>query len=269
MSNSPPLLPASGLAGFADLDAEGDASPYISFLDGFQQRFADMIETGIDQLRIPEGGAVLDVGCGHGAAFSRLAARTGPAGRICGIDASHALIDEARRRLPDGAPAIELQVGDAHTLPYPDATFDAVRADRVLVFLRDPRTALTELRRVCKPRGRLVVTEGDIGSAVVDAADIATTRAMLAAACDAIPQGWIGRRLRGLFLACGVQTVEVRMFNLQSTSFDEWSRRIGIEPVVRRAGSDAARAWLDDLRERDAAGRFYAAGSFFMASGTV
>lgn len=263
------LLPAIGLAGFTDVDAAADASPYIAFLDVMQDRFAEVIEAGIDLMCIPPGGAVLDVGSGHGAALARLAARTGLAGRVCGIDASMTLIDEARRRCVDAGPLIELATGDAHALPYPDASFDAVRADRVFVFLRDPQKAFAELQRVCRPGGRVVVTEGDLGSVVVDADDVATTRALLAAACDAVPQPWMGRRLRRLFLDAGMQAVEVRVFNLQTWHFDEWSRRMGIEPAARRADSAAVRTWLDDLRSRDAAGRFYAVSSLFMTCGTA
>ena len=51
-----------------------------------------MIEAGIDLLRLGPGASVLDVGCGHGAVFERLAARIGSAGRITGLDSSRALL---------------------------------------------------------------------------------------------------------------------------------------------------------------------------------
>ena len=266
-------MPERGLAGFAALDAEPDAAAYIAFLDGFQQRFAEMIEIGIAALRMPRGGAVLDIGCGHGAAFVRLDAQVGPSGRIAGIDASRALVAEACRR--HGAdPRFELRVGDAHALPYADHSFDAVRVDRVLIFLRDPRAALAEAVRVLRPAGRIVVTEGDFGSVVVDAEDAATTRRVLAAVCEAIPQPEIGRRLRGLFVELGLREVETQVFPIESTDFDEWRLRMGITPLVERLhhepgiGARAGQAWLDNLRARDSSRRFYAANCLFMASAT-
>lgn len=267
-------LPASGIAGFCDVDAAADPGAYIAFLDAFQRNLAPMIDTGIDLLRLREGGSVFDLGCGHGAVFDRLAAKVGAAGRITGLDASRALLAEARRRCQARALRVELHEGDAHRLPFDDAAFDAARADRLLIFLHDPAAALAELVRVTRRGGRIVVTEADLGSAVVDAPDAGLTQLLLATAAEAVPNGWIGRRLRRLFAECGLIDVEMRMFNAPSTSFAEWVRRMGVAPAARRAvelGRTSALAvdtWLAELEARDRAGHFFASSSFFMAAGT-
>jgi len=265
-------LPPSGIAGFADVDATADPAAYVAFLDGFQRGLAPMIEAGIDLLRLESGASVLDVGCGHGAVFERLAARIGDAGRITGLDSSRTLLEEARRRCDHRSLGVELHEGDAHQLPFNDAVFDATRADRVLIFLHNPRVALVEMARVTKPGGRIVVTEADLGSAIVDAPDPELTRTLLATAAEAVPGAWIGRRLRGLFVDVGLVDVEVRMFGAPSTSFGEWVRRMGLAPAGQRAAelgrapAAATNAWLSDLEARDRAGRFFAASTFFMAS---
>jgi len=267
-------LPPSGIAGFADVDATADPLAYVAFLDAFQRGLAPMIEAGIDLLRLEPGASVLDVGCGHGAVFELLAARIGTAGRIIGLDSSRTLLDEARRRCEGRWPGAELHAGDAHRLPFGDAAFDATRADRVLIFLHDPGAALVEMARVTRPGGRIVVTEADLGSAIVDAPDPELTRTLLATAAEAVPGAWIGRRLRGLFVGAGLVDVELRMFGAPSTSFGEWVRRMGLAPAVQRAAelgrvpAAAARVWLDELEARDRAGRFFAASTFFMASAT-
>jgi ubiquinone/menaquinone biosynthesis C-methylase UbiE len=267
-------LPPRGLIGFREVDAVEDPSGYVAFLDGFARSFHEMIETGIDLLRLSPDDTVLDLGCGHGAAFPRLAARVGAGGRIVGLDASRALIDEAQRRLGGGALPIELHVGDAHALPFGGSTFDAARADRVFLFVRDPQAAFDELVRVTRPGGRVVVNEGDFGTAAVDSSDVATTRALLATLAEEVPNGWIGRRLRAMFVDRGLEAIEVRLFTIQSTSFAEWDSRVGIERAVGRAielgrvTEGAAAARLAELRERDSRGRFFATGMFFMAAGT-
>jgi hypothetical protein len=59
-----------------------------------------------------------------------------------------------------------------------------------------------------------------------------------------------------------------------STSFAEWTRRLGIAEVMTHAvasgriQSERAEAWLVDLRERDATGRFLACSTFFMVEGS-
>jgi ubiquinone/menaquinone biosynthesis C-methylase UbiE len=190
-----------------------------------------------------------------------------------GIDRSRELVAEAQRRFGGEALPVEICLGDAQALEFVDASFDAARADRVLLFVRDPRAAVLELARVTRRGGRVVVTESDIGATVVDSPDVETTRAVLALVGDEFPNPWIGRGLRALFIDAGLDDIEVRIFSATSTSFAEWSRRMGIAEAVGRAiasariSAEQATAWLSDLRERDAAGRFFACSTFFMVAG--
>src|SRR6185369_11084461 len=130
-----------------------------------------------------------------------------------------------RRRMAAQGLAAQVERGDAHALPFGDAAFDAARADRVLMFLRDPRQALAELVRVTRPGGRICVTEGDIGTHSIDADDVATTRTMLAALSDRAQHGWVGRRLRTMCLDAGLIDVDLRLVPILSTSYAEWNDR--------------------------------------------
>ena len=94
--------------------------------------------------------SLLDAGCGAGLAL-RLAAEQGA--RVSGLDASAALLDVARGRLPDA----DLRVGDIEELPYDDASFDVVTAYNSIQYASDPKTAVAELARVARPGGRVVV----------------------------------------------------------------------------------------------------------------
>ena len=96
------------------------------------------------------GLSLLDAGCGAGLAL-RLAAEQGA--RVSGLDASAALLDVARGRLPDA----ELRVGDIEELPYDHATFDVVTAFNSVQYASDPKTAVAELGRVARPGGRVAI----------------------------------------------------------------------------------------------------------------
>jgi ubiquinone/menaquinone biosynthesis C-methylase UbiE len=261
------------LANFRDVDASGDAKAYADYLDRFAAASQEMIDTGIDLLQLQQGAAVLDVGCGQGAATPALAARVVPNGRVVGIDLSRELVAEARRRFCGGGLPVEVRVGNAEALDFADASFDAARADRVLLFVDNPRAAVLELARVTRPGGRIVVTESDIGVTVVDSPDVETTREVLTSVGDTFPNAWIGRRLRALFIEAGLAGVDVRCYSVTSTSLAEWSRRLGIDEVMDKAvasgriRSERAEAWVADLRARDATGRFLACSTFFMVVG--
>src|SRR5689334_6372377 len=78
---------------------------------------APTYDAALARVQLAPGQLVLDIGCGVGA-FLRLVSARGA--RPFGLDASEALIEVARRRLPDA----DLRVGDMEALPYEDDSFD-------------------------------------------------------------------------------------------------------------------------------------------------
>jgi SAM-dependent methyltransferase len=104
----------------------------------------------LDRVRLEPGQLVLDIGCGVGA-FLRLVAQRGA--RPFGLDASEALLDLARERLPDA----DLRAGDMEALPYEDDTFDLVTGFNAFFFANDFVAAVREARRVAKPGAPVVI----------------------------------------------------------------------------------------------------------------
>lgn len=105
------------------------------------------------RLHVPEGGSVLDLGAGTGRS-TRLALEAADPGRVVAIDASPAMVAQARRRMED--PRVELRVGDAGALPFSDESFDAVLSLWMLETLPDPLPAVREALRVIKPTGVVI-----------------------------------------------------------------------------------------------------------------
>jgi ubiquinone/menaquinone biosynthesis C-methylase UbiE len=89
--------------------------------------------------------SVLDVGTGTGRA-ALLLARKG--GRVTGVDASDAMLAEARRRAAGEGIEVAFQKGDAHALEFEDRSFDVVVSLRVLMHAPDWRRCVAELCRV-------------------------------------------------------------------------------------------------------------------------
>ena len=128
------------------------------------------------------GQRLLDVGCGPGTITLDLAGRVAP-GEVVGMDRSAQVVAEAaaeaaRRRQggDEGAEAVTFRVGDVYALDEPDASFDVVHAHQVLQHLTDPVAALTEMRRVLRPGGRLAVRDSDYGAFAWAPADPLLTR---------------------------------------------------------------------------------------------
>lgn len=108
---------------------------------------------------------VLDVACGTGQlAFP--AARAGA--RVAAIDIAPNLVAQARDRAEREGIDIEFSEGDAEALPYANASFDLVISLIGAMFAPRPEVVASELKRVCRPGGRIVLgnwtAEGFIGT---------------------------------------------------------------------------------------------------------
>lgn len=115
------------------------------------------------ELAAPQPGeVVLDVGCGTGTLLLAAAERVGEEGTLRGIDGAPEMIERARAKArARGVTNMELAVGSADRLPYPDASCDVVLCTLVLHHLPPDlqRAALAEMRRVARPGARAVIVD--------------------------------------------------------------------------------------------------------------
>jgi len=101
---------------------------------------------------------VLDVATGTGRLPRVLLQQPAFDGQIIGLDLSRRMLREAVRRTARFADRLTFLWQDARHLPFDDDTFDAVTCLEALEFTPDPRAVLTELVRVSRPGGVLLVT---------------------------------------------------------------------------------------------------------------
>jgi ubiquinone/menaquinone biosynthesis C-methylase UbiE len=107
------------------------------------------------------GDTVLDVGCGPGTITADLAELVSP-GQVTALDPANEVLGQAQQvAARRGLDNVEFTTGDVHALAFGDNTFDVVHAHQVLQHVRDPVTALREMRRVCRPGGVVAARDGD------------------------------------------------------------------------------------------------------------
>jgi ubiquinone/menaquinone biosynthesis C-methylase UbiE len=191
------------------------------------------------------GRTVLDVGCGPGTLTCDLARAVAP-GRVVGIDAAADVVEAARADAAVSGPDnVTFEVADLFALPFADGSFDVVHAHQVLQHVADPVAALVEMRRVCRPGGRVAARDADYPTFTFWPPEPEVDRAI--AAYGELTRrnraNWdAGRRLLALAHAAG---------------FDE----VVPSASVWCFATPAERAWWGDLW----ADRFAAPGSFLGA----
>ncbi|HEV8306575.1 MAG TPA: methyltransferase domain-containing protein [Methylomirabilota bacterium] len=228
--------------------------------------------SSFERLELVEGDHVLDVGCGTGEDALEIARRV-PGVAVIGVDVGEEKIAEARRRSLGVPRPVDFRVGDAYRLPFEAASFDACRADKVFHHLDDPAKALAEMIRVARSGARIVVSDVDYDTLIVEAPDRALTRRILSYHCDRMPSGAIGRRLPQLFQGGGLGAVEVFPTAVTVSELDDsvLKLRDKAEAAATAGVVSAAEAarWLASLEDADRAGGFLCAVTVFTVRGRL
>jgi len=129
------------------LDTYRKNEAYAAYLagwdEGFYRKYAETLRPEIS------GGRALDVGCGVGQVVRRL----GESGFVAaGVDVSEPCVARAR------SAGLNCALYDGGSLPYPDGSFDSAGALNVLEHVEEPEVFLSELVRVVKAGGKVVVS---------------------------------------------------------------------------------------------------------------
>ncbi len=214
---------------------------------------AEMIEEpsaqAVEHVGVQRGEEVLDVATGTGNA-AMIAAKRGAT--VTGLDLTPKLLEIAAQRAREEAVELELIEGDAEDLPFADDSFDRVTSVFGVMFAPHQEKAAAELRRVCRPGGRIVTcawTPGGLNGRMF---------AMIGSQMPPPPEGFvppvlwgveerIGELFAGSEIAC--KTLSVPFVD---SSIDEWmerNERILGPTIVAKEVLEADGKW-EPLREQ-------------------
>jgi SAM-dependent methyltransferase len=194
---------------------------------------------------------VLDMGCGPCSITVGLAAAVAP-GRTVGIDLDPRPVD-----------GVGVVVGDVMSLPFLDATFDAIFASALLQHLSNPLEALREARRVARPGAVIGLVDADWDGELLHPTNDVLRRSMDVA--RRIREGtspFVGKRLRHLLNEAGFVRAEGSARVIHSGTADETrafgaftaslfrhratvERAVGEGWATEEALEEMSRAWID------------------------
>lgn len=118
----------------------------------------------INLCRFKDGHSLLDVGCGTGKLLLKTA-EIYPSSTFAGLDISEGMFESAQKKTQRNSLSnIQFQKGDVQNIPFPNDSFDRVVAMHMLYHASDIDKALSEISRVLKPEGMVVVTANSMHS---------------------------------------------------------------------------------------------------------
>ena len=200
----------------------------------------------------------------------------GDQGQVVGVDYDEEMIAEADRSAADaGAKRCVKHVqADATALPFESNEFDSCRSERLLQHLLDPAQALSEMIRVTKPGGWIVVLDTDWGSASIDSPHVDIERRLVRVHVERCHNnGYSGRQIYRLCRQAGLGDISVEAFTLPILSYSLACQIGQLENAEREALSAGVVSeneldiWRAALEQADKEGVFFASASITMVGG--
>ena len=220
-----------------------------------------MLDSYLGRIEFPPKARVLEVGCGTGSVARKLARRPGVAETI-GIDLSELFLERARE-LSSGIARLSFLKGDARSLPFKDASFDAVVFHTTLCHLPEPETALEQAFRALKSGGWLAVFDGDYSTASVGVGDFDPLQASVQEAMAALVHDrWLIRRLAKLAACAGFLNPRLDTYGYVESSEPGYmltiiERGADLLASSRSIGPEMAAAIKAEARRRAKTGEFF------------
>lgn len=250
-------------------------SEYLQLLE---EQMMDFKRRSYARMNIQSGASVLDVGCGPGSDTIHLAQLVGTAGEVVGVDYDEDMVAQANQRaLAAGlVDWVKHEQGNATSLLFPEARFDSSRSERLFQHLICPERALSEMARVTKPNGWVVVLDTDWGTLSINSSLSDIERRIVQYSNEnCLNNGYSGRRLAQLFRWQGFRDISIEVFVYPITDYALGREVIVLdhrETEALAAGvitPDELNRWHEDLEQLEREESFLVCFNLVLAAGRV
>ena len=233
----------------------------------------DFVALMVKRLRIRSARQVLDVGCGVGHWGRTLLPHLSSSTHLIGVDRQKQWLRRARdiARNEGIADQTHYRQGIAESLPFAEGIFDVVTCQTLLIHVLDPKSVLTEMLRVTRPGGQLIIVEpNNLAASLIYGSTVSMLSmsdrlqlVRLQATCErgkiVVGEGndSIGDLVPGLLLETGALDIRVYISDCASPLVPPY------EDAAQRASRDQLLDWAERrywLWERDDAERYFIAG---------
>lgn len=227
-------------------------------------------------MKIQSGHKLLDLGCGPGTDTILLAPLVGVNGQVIGADYDVDMVAEAEQRAEQAGVNTWVihKRADAMSLPFENNYFDSCRSERLFQHLLDPAQALSEMARVSKPGGWIVVADTDWGSLSTDSDETDIERRFARFLTESsLHNGYSGRKLYRLFKQQNLADISFEVFPVAITDYVVARYGMQAEKVEQDAldagviTSEELERWHASLEQSDSEGTYFCSVNVMLLAG--
>jgi ubiquinone/menaquinone biosynthesis C-methylase UbiE len=245
------------------------------YLQDIALKFKPLKERSYKLMHLKTGYRIIDLGCGPGTDTIPLAKFVGSTGKVIGIDADNQMITTANKNAKEAGVSslVVHRQYDAMSLPFDSDYFDACHTERLFQHLLNPEKVLSEMVRVTKPGGWIVVADTDHSSLSIDNSVIDVEWKLRRFRTDKFKCGYAGRQLYRLFKLQNISDITVELFPFFSTDYrstryfallDEGEWDAVASGVITE---EELQCWHENLEEADKNGTFFASFTMTLIAG--
>ena len=208
---------------------------YLKFI---AQLFRQYKERTYQIMQIKPGDIILDVGCGPGNDTIALSKLVGDNGKVIGIDCDNTMIIEANKAAITAGvhSVVDHKLADATSLPFESNVFNSSRSERLFQHLTHPEKALSEMVRVTKPNGWIVVVDADWSTLSFDTEEYEIEhRLKIFRIQHYIQNGYVGRQLYRLFHQQKLTDISIEIFPIFLTDYAIGRQSAVLDEVEKKA----------------------------------
>ena len=229
----------------------------------------------LNKLSVKRGEKILDVGCGVGFLSYEIALQTGDSGRVSGIDQNSEMIRHANKRC-ENLRNTEFSEANANDLPFLEESFDAACCTQVLLYVNDVAQVISEIKRVLKPAGRIIIVETDWRGVVLNSDYDSITRKIFSAWDAAVSSPNLPVRLGPLLLNNGFCNIDVEPIPILNTEYNPSQYSHGLVNWINKKAvksgvitKEQSQKWLDDLDVKGESGNYFFCVNRFLFLGQM
>jgi ubiquinone/menaquinone biosynthesis C-methylase UbiE len=217
----------------------------------------------LSSLNLKPGERILDIGSGPGLLIQDMATVIGQKGSICGIEISEPFIELSKKRCSHLS-QVEIQNGDATSIPYGNDEFDVAVSIQVYEYIDDVDKCLIELYRILKPGGRALIMCTDWDTLIWNTENQERMQRILTTFETHCAEPRLPRKISPKLRDSGFNLIKHGVYTMLNPDYDDNTYSHGIIDFIVSyvSGKNGikpkeAKSWADELREKGQHGGYF------------